>query len=72
MGALHDMDFAAFCELVSEIVALGFDEETAARYASLIGDLPTSDGAGNIIVRDEQGRELAQLPLKSFGGDPRH
>lgn len=52
--------------LAAEIMALGYDEETAGDYAAYIGDLPIKDERGNIIVQDETGRELARLPLKFF------
>lgn len=54
-------------EMTREIMEQGYDRETAGLYASLIGDLPLSDKHGNLIVRDERGRELARLkPLKMF------
>lgn len=55
-----------FTWLVREIEKLGYDEKTAVRYAVLIGDTPISDGAGNTVVREQDGRELARLPLTFF------
>ena len=40
------MEFDAFNKLVDQIMAQGHDDETAARYAGLIGDLPIRDEAG--------------------------
>jgi len=61
------MDKKAFLELVREIQGLGYDEKTAAHYAMLIGDMPISDEAGNIIVMEGR-RVVARLkPLKFFG-----
>lgn len=60
------MDLEAFKELVAEIMSQGYDRETAARYAGLIGDTPGFDEHGNIVV-EENGREIARLkPLKFF------
>ena len=68
-----------FALLVMDIQALGYDEQTAVRYATLIGEFPIRDLNGNIVVIEEgrewarrgdivfteQGRELARLALKS-------
>jgi len=60
------MSQEAFAELTAQIMEQGYDLATACHYAALIGDLPISDGQGNIIVR-EYGHELAQLkPLAMF------
>ncbi len=48
--------------LAKEIMAHGFDEKTACRFAGLIGDVPWPDAHGNLIVRDERGHELARIP----------
>ena len=64
---MMDMNFEAFEELIAEIVSQGYDQETAGRYASLIGDTPIADEQGNIVVM-EIGREIPRLkPLKFFG-----
>lgn len=61
------MDENSLAELAAEIMAQGYDEETAWRFAALIGDVPFTDEAGKIIVQDEQGNELSRLnPLKMF------
>lgn len=60
------MSDEALDALAAEIMALGYDEETAGDYAAYIGDLPIKDEHSNIVVRDEDGRELARLPLKFF------
>lgn len=58
-----------FNELVDEIMSQGYDEETAAHYAALIGDTPLVDPATGQIIVEEKGRELARLkPLKFFSG----
>lgn len=55
--------------LISEIMAQGFDRNTAGHFAALIGDTPVSDLAGNILVPDASGKIIATLkPLKFFGG----
>jgi hypothetical protein len=60
------MNEETFGELVDQIMAQGYDEETAVRFAVLIGDIPISDEHGNIIVMSG-GQELARLkPLKMF------
>lgn len=61
------IEFEQFKELIAEIQSQGFDEETAAHYAALIGDTPCYDEDGNIVVRDENDRVLARLrPLKFY------
>jgi hypothetical protein len=60
------IDAHGFGELVQEIMRQGYDEETAAHYAMLIGDRPGYDSEGKIVVR-ENGLKLARLkPLKVF------
>jgi hypothetical protein len=56
----------SFSELVAEIKSLGYDDATAGRWAAFIGDTPIGDDQGRIVVRDEQGKELARLRLKCF------
>ena len=55
----------SFWDLIKEIQALGYDRETAGRYAVLIGDIPIRDDQGRIVVRDGD-RVLARLELKLF------
>jgi len=58
-----------FNRLVDEIMAQGYDEETAARYAALIGDLPIIDDTDGKLLVMENGQVLARLnPLKFFDG----
>jgi hypothetical protein len=60
-------DDIGFAELVREIMAQGIDEQTASRYAGLIGDTPITDFSGYVLVRNEAGQLLAKLkPLKMF------
>jgi len=60
------MEFDAFNKLVDQIMAQGHDDETAARYAGLIGDLPIRDEAGNLLVMEGE-KVIARLkPLKMF------
>lgn len=41
--------------------------EMATQYAIWIGDTPVTDEAGNVIVQDGRGRQVAKLkPLKVF------
>ena len=47
--------------LAAQIRDQGYNERTAYYYAGLIGDVPISDGHGNVIVRDERGVELARF-----------
>lgn len=53
----------SFSLLIDEIRALGYDEETAGRYAVIIGDTPIADGKGNTLVLDEKGNLVVALPL---------
>lgn len=57
------MDESQFNALVDRIMRLGYDEDTAADYAVIIGDTPETDAAGRTIVRDESGQVLATLAL---------
>jgi len=59
------LDEAAFDELVSEIASQGYSEETAIKYAVLIGDRPIRDEENNLIV--QHGFTIARLkPLNIF------
>ena len=58
----------AFKQLMHRIEALGFHVDTAASYASLIGDTPTFDDDGRVVVWDLEGRELARLRIDIGGG----
>lgn len=63
--AKNTMDGKALSELVREIMRQGYDQETASRYAVLIGDTPELDPAGNVIVRDGD-QVLATLDLRKL------
>jgi len=65
-AALFEHSFESFNDLVEEIISLGFDEQTASYYASLVGDTPIRSPEGTVIVVDEKGMELARLKLKMF------
>jgi hypothetical protein len=61
------MDRDALNKLALEIAAQGYDEQTASRFAVLIGDTPIHDSARNVIVPDLAGAVLATLaPLACF------
>ena len=66
MDACHELSMEGFEKLAREIMALGYDEETASHYAALIGDTPAVDDAGQVVVLDEHGQELARLALNFF------
>lgn len=53
--------------LVKPIVALGYDETTAARFARLIAKNPCKNESGKVVVVDN-GEELAHLDLNLFPG----
>jgi hypothetical protein len=55
-----------FRELIKEIKALGYDEETAGGFAVFIGDTPCLDEQGRVVVIDDDGRELARLNLRDW------
>jgi enhancing lycopene biosynthesis protein 2 len=55
----------AFDQLTDEIMTLGYDEDTAAHFARLIGDTPVLDQDDNVVV-EENGKVLATLPLRFF------
>ncbi len=42
----------------------GLDEETAGRYANLIGDHPEFDDQDRLVVRDLDGEVIALLPTR--------
>jgi hypothetical protein len=66
-AALFRLPRPAECNGVSAADAggLGYAPEVADRWAVLIGDTPAIDGE-NLVVQDEQGQELARLPLRPF------
>ena len=47
-------------------MALGYDEQTSAHFAALIGDTPCFDEQGRLVVMNESGAILARLRLKYF------
>jgi hypothetical protein len=57
------MSDEAFRQLMVRVEALGYHVDTAAYYASLIGDTPTFDDKGRVVVWDLEGTELARLRL---------
>jgi hypothetical protein len=59
------MNQESFNKLVDEIMTKGFNEETAAHFASLIGDTPTADAEGDTLVI-ENGKVLAKMKLRFF------
>ena len=59
------MDEAGLTKLAREIMALGYDEETAFEYAALIGDTPIMAEDGRVVVYDGD-QELARLNLRSL------
>lgn len=61
------MDTNSFNALIDEIMALGHNEDTAAKFARLIGDTPAFDTDGLVVV-EEEGAVLARLKLKFFDG----
>lgn len=52
------MSFEAFEKMIERIKAQGYDDETAARYARLIGDTPCVDDEGKIVVIDLDTMEI--------------
>ena len=61
------MNQESFNKLVDAIMSKGFDETTAAHFAALIGDTPTVDKDGHILVIKD-GKIMARLNL-SFLSD---
>lgn len=56
-----------FNQLADEIMAQGFDDETASHFAALLGDTPVRDQADNIVVMDGKVILAVLKPLKFFG-----
>lgn len=48
----------------------GLDEETAMRYANMIGDTPEFDAEHRVVVRDEDGEVIAVLSTRTVGEPP--
>lgn len=64
--------FEQFNALVDRIMALGINEDLAAKYASLIGDVHRLDAQGNVMVIDADDRHIATLPASVIDpADPR-
>jgi hypothetical protein len=60
----------SLAQLAAEITSQGYDEQTAWRFAALIGDTPGFDEHGNLAVLDDCGEIIARLrPLKFFSTD---
>jgi len=57
------IDPIAFQALINRIMALGIPEETAGLYATLIGNVPKFDAAGNVMVLNLEGVHIATLPV---------
>lgn len=53
--------FEAFAQAIADANKL--DRDTAADYASRIGDTPELDDNGRVIVRDDNGAEIARITL---------
>lgn len=53
------MPFDEFDALIDGIMAQGFNEETAAMYAALVGDTPILNADGRWSVVDRSGKLLA-------------
>lgn len=53
--------FEAFAQAIAD--ANNLDRDTAADYASRIGDTPEIDNNGRAIVRDDNGAEIARITL---------
>jgi hypothetical protein len=60
------IEYEDFSNLVDEIMTQGHDEETASRYAALIGDTPLYNEAGDIVVMDGERIVATLKPLKFF------
>ncbi len=56
--------FSRLAKTAREIQGLGYDEQTAAHYAILIGDKPTIQADGTVLII-EGGRQIAALRLPS-------
>lgn len=57
---LFEHSTESFFELVRQIQEQGFDEDTAGRYAALIGDTPCLDG-DMLVVMDERQQVVARI-----------
>ncbi len=69
MDPLYEHTPESLNELAKEIQTLGYDAETAGRYAVLIGDTPIRDEDGYTLVYSDPGPGqggtlLAKLKLK--------
>lgn len=62
------MSETGFWDLVKVIMGQGYDEERAAHFASLIGDMPLVDSDGKTVV-EEDGKILARLDIPEFRGE---
>lgn len=51
----------AFEELVHELQEQGLTAETAAEYATLVGDTPVQGKDGKLVVVADDGKEVARL-----------
>jgi hypothetical protein len=60
------MEEKALTELTQEIMAQGYDEQTASNYAVLIGDTPCMDDHDNVVVMDGMKKVAVLKPLKMF------
>ena len=60
-----DMNQDNFNKLVDEIMSKGYDETTAAHFAKLIGDTPTVDNEGNVVIT-ENNTVMAKIKLDFF------
>jgi len=59
-----------FIVLVNVIKRSGYDEDTAVKYATLIGDTPVIDEEGKTVVTDSTGNELARFQIDYFDFSP--
>jgi hypothetical protein len=62
------MDLENLKALTAEIMAQGYDENTALDFAVIIGDTPVFDPAGNVLVMDGNTVLATLKPLKFFFG----
>jgi hypothetical protein len=66
---MMEMDKQVFDDLVREIRRQGYDAATAGRLARLIGDTPTRDAQGRLVVFDETGKHaVARLQWSEWFG----
>lgn len=60
-----------FDEQAAELASANhLSTELASKYAALIGDTPELDDQGKVIVRDENGFELARLSFPEEASSP--